>query len=216
MVTSSTHDVVAPEATSTKYVALTFDDGPYGTSTREILNILKEKRVHATFFILGKNVQEFPDEAQREVQEGHEIGNHSYDHSMQLPQMAAADFSANLDRAESAIATSTGLHATLFRPPYGALSPTMRQVLKTDGYSTVLWNVDPTDWDYANSPSDQIIQRVLKAVKPNSVILLHDGRDTQVDFPRDNTVNALPTLIDDLRAEGYEFLTVSELRARSS
>ena len=209
---STSTETTTESSTSTKFVALTFDDGPYGTSTREILDILKEKSVHATFFLLGKNSQEFPDEPLREVTEGHEIGNHSFDHSMQLPSMTAAQFSANLDQAETAIATSTGIHPTLFRPPYGALSTTMRQVLKTKGYSIALWNVDPTDWNYVSSTSVQVVQRILSAVKPNSVILLHDGRDTQINAPRDNTVNALPTLIDDLRAQGYEFLTISELR----
>jgi peptidoglycan/xylan/chitin deacetylase (PgdA/CDA1 family) len=199
------------EASAQKRIALTFDDGPYGTSTRQILDILKREGVHATFFVIGKQVEKFPDEVRRELTEGHVVGNHSYDHSMRLPEMTANVFKQNLDEAESIITSSTGFSPTLFRPPYGSLSDTMRQVLKTKGYRTVLWNIDPEDWNYDKSPSQAIIQRVLAAAKPEAIILMHDGRDTHVDYPRDNTINALPTLIETLKARGYTFVTLNEL-----
>lgn len=201
---------------STKLVALTFDDGPYGTSTRQILDILRDKQVRATFFILGKNTEKFPDQVRREVDEGHVIGNHSYDHSAKLPSLATSTFVADLKEAEQAITKASGLRPTLYRPPYGALSQTMRRALASEGYRNVLWNVDPEDWDYEKSPRAEIVKRILATVKPNAIILMHDGRDTHVDYPRDNTVTALPFIIDGLRARGYTFVTVDELLQTTS
>ena len=201
-------------ATSTqkKLIALTFDDGPYGTSTRQILDILKKENIHATFFVIGQNVLEFPEEVRREIQEGNIIGNHSFNHSKRLPKMTAEEFKIDLDRTEEIIASSTGIRPKLYRPPYGALSTPMRDVLAQEGYRTSLWNVDPNDWDYAHSPSDKIIHSVLDAVKPNSIVLFHDGRDTQINYPRDNTVTALPIIIEALKAQGYSFVTLDALR----
>ena len=195
----------------TKEVALTFDDGPYGTPTSEILSTLETDHVPATFFLIGKNVEEYPSLAKREVADGDLIGNHSYNHSMHLASATDASFQSNLDEAEQIIASTTGVHATFFRPPYGNLSLTMREVLAKEGYTIVMWNVDPRDWDFTNSSTTAVINRVLAHVKNDSIILLHDGRDTHVGYPRSNTVNALPTLINDLRARGYTFVTVDKL-----
>lgn len=166
----------------------------------------------ATFFVLGNNVWKFPEQVQREIREGHVLGNHSLDHSMDLPKMSAEEFRHNLDIAEDAIATTTGIRPTLFRPPYGALSQTMRAVLKQEKYRTVLWNIDPEDWNQ-DSSSDQIVQRILDAAKPNAIILMHDGRDTHVDYPRQNTIDALPRVIEELKERGYTFVSIEALTA---
>jgi chitin deacetylase len=79
-----------------------------------------------------------------------------------------------------------------------------------------LWNIDPEDWDYENSPADVVVERVLKNTKANSIILMHDGRDTKVDYPRDNTISALPVIIDSLRKKGFSFVTLDELERNSS
>lgn len=205
--------VVPVQSTTTtqKLVALTFDDGPYGTSTRQILDILKEKKVPATFFVLGMNVEKFPEEAKRIVQEGHLIGNHTYNHSMALPNLTAVKFALDLDKTERIIETATGQHAVWFRPPYGTLSDAMRAQLKKEGFLTALWNIDPEDWNYEKSPTKAIVANVLAHLKPDAIILMHDGRDTKVNYPRDNTVNALPILIDEIRAKGYTFVTVDRI-----
>jgi peptidoglycan/xylan/chitin deacetylase (PgdA/CDA1 family) len=201
----------AAASTQVKDIALTFDDGPYGGPTAAILNILENEQVPATFFLIGKNVAEYPILARREVADGDEIGNHSYDHATNLATMSSEAFLTNLTKAEDIIASTTGTHATLFRPPYGSISPTMRGVLQKEGYSVAMWTVDPKDWDFANSSSTAIIDRVLSHVKANSIILLHDGRDTHVGYPRSNTIDALPILIADLKAQGYTFVTVDTL-----
>jgi peptidoglycan/xylan/chitin deacetylase (PgdA/CDA1 family) len=201
-------------ATSTpplKEVALTFDDGPYGTPTSQILNTLEREHVPATFFLIGKNVKKYPSLAKREVADGDLIGNHTYDHAKNLASSTATFFQADLDKAEQIIASTTGIHPTLFRPPYGNISNTMRDVLSKEGYRVVMWDVDTRDWDFANSSTTAVVNRVLSQVKPNSIILLHDGRDTHKGYPRSNTVNALPIVIADLKAEGYTFVTVDKL-----
>lgn len=209
--TPPTSTVANPPVTSSKKIALTFDDGPYGTSTAQILAILKKENVHATFFVMGMRVEQYPDQAKQIVKDGHALGNHSYNHSQKLAKLSAKEFKNDLDRAEEVIEKTTGLHATLFRPPYGSLSQTMKDVLTQNGYTNYLWNIDPEDWNYASSTSAQIIERVLRRASPNAIVLMHDGRDTHNNYPRDNTVNALPVIIKKLKEQGYTFVTVDQL-----
>ncbi len=200
-------NILRPE----KDIALTFDDGPYGTSTEEVLAILNREHIHATFFLIGKNVLEFPAEARDELADGDIIGNHSYDHSEYLAQMAPAEFADNLTEAETAIASTTGVFPRFFRAPYGNTSPALLRELSDKGYVFVSWNSDPRDWDYANSPSDQILKTVLASATPNGIILLHDGRDVLKNYPRDNMIAALPQIIASLKSEGYTFVTLEAL-----
>jgi peptidoglycan/xylan/chitin deacetylase (PgdA/CDA1 family) len=204
--------VVTPTPTlPTKEIALTFDDGPYGTSTQAVLDILEREQVPATFFLIGKNVEEYPSLAHEIVQDGNEVGNHTYDHTKSLTKMSWSQVSEELILTDVAIASSTGVHTRLFRPPYGSITRKLRRELRVDGYTTVLWNADPRDWDAASSTSASIIQYVLHHLKTHIILLLHDGRDTKVGYPRDNMINALPTVIQDLKQKGYTFVTVDAL-----
>ena len=99
----------------------------------------------------------------------------------------------------------------MFRPPYGNISAQMYGKLSHDGYTTILWNDATEDWDYKNSPSKFIEKIIIQNAKPNGIILLHDGRDTQVNYPRDNTVGALPYIIEQLKKEGYTFVTADKI-----
>ena len=157
-------------ATSTKEIALTFDDGPYGTSTAEVLSILEKEHVHATFFLIGKNVAEYPALARREVADGDLIGNHSYDHSKTLAALSPAAFELNLLKAQLSIASTTGISPTIFRPPYGLLSDTMRKILVKDGFQIDMWTIDTEDWNYQKSPSALIIKDVLAQARSESVV----------------------------------------------
>ncbi len=198
-------------ADTTKLVALTFDDGPYGTSTQQVLDILKKEQVHATFFLLGKNTLEYPGLAREIVQDGHMVGNHTFDHPKNLSTMSTAGVISELSRTEDIIASTTGVHATLFRAPYGKLNKKLRTLIRQQGYTLVPWNVDPRDWDYKHSSSSAIENHILTHLKNHMNIILHDGRDTHVGYPRDNMTTALPLIIEGLKQRGYTFVTADKL-----
>lgn len=199
---------------SPKLVALTFDDGPYGEATNQILDILKKERVYATFFLLGKNVEKYPAITKRIVNEGHVIGNHSYSHSGLLSKMPTVDFQADVRHAENLIESATGLHPRYYRPPFNSHTPGMDQQLKDMGYFVVLWDAGTTDYDQSTSSEtivEQIIGKTLKGKKHQHIILLHDGRDVQIGYPRQNVIQALPQIIRQLEERGYRFVTVEQI-----
>ncbi len=193
-----------------KYVALTFDDGPYGTSTDAILTILEREKVPATFFLIGKNAKLHPDEIRREIADGDVVGNHSFSHTRALPSEATTTLRVDVSRAEEIIATTTGLIPELFRAPYGATSPNMVGEIEHEGYTVVGWDIDTKDWVNTNS-STTIIATVMNNIRPNNIILFHDGHETGASYSRNNTIEALSTLIEDLRAKGYTFVTVDKI-----
>ena len=187
--------------TSQKVVALTFDDGPLTESTPMILHILKEKNVKATFFTVGERIKQFPELVRQEVAEGHEVGNHSYSHP-RLTTQSKKQIEDELLQTEKLILT-VAPQPTLFRPPEGFFNDTILQLARDNGYLIILWSIDTNDWRYP--PVGDIVDSVLKDVKPGSIILLHDGK-----YPS-STPEALGFIIDSLKARGYEFVTVSEL-----
>jgi cellulose synthase/poly-beta-1,6-N-acetylglucosamine synthase-like glycosyltransferase/peptidoglycan/xylan/chitin deacetylase (PgdA/CDA1 family)/spore germination protein YaaH len=199
-------------------VALTFDDGPDATWTPRILDVLKRENVPATFFIIGENGQENPALVKRIVAEGHDIGNHSYTHP-NLGEMPGRVTDLELNATERLIESLTGRSTILFRPPYfGDAEPqTSDEVEPIEragrlGYLTVGLHVDPDDW--ATPGVDKIVQTAVDGVTTQStdfdqrgqIVLLHDGGGD-----REQTVEALPRIIETLRARGYRFVTVSEL-----
>lgn len=198
------HDprTITQVSTSHKIVALTIDDGPHYKTTPEILAVLKEKNVHATFFVLGANVDERPDILAQEAADGHEIAIHGYHHNS-LARISQAHIREELEQTEKAIRKAVSLRPVLFRPPGGEYNDTVLSTAREKGYSIILWNIDPKDW--TRPPVQTVINTVLKAIVPGSIILLHDG---QYPLP---TPKVLAILIDRLREQGYEFVTVSEL-----
>lgn len=185
-----------------KCIALTFDAGP-GPHTPQLLDILKEKKVHATFFLLGKNhVIPHPDLVKREADEGHEIGNHTWTHE-RLDKLPADKIREELVRTQDAIKAVTGRTPTLMRPPQGGTNDTVHEVTKSLGLSEVLWNA--TASDYKTTDTELIGDRILKQATRDGIILLHDIYD--------GTVPAVPRIIDELQARGYTFVTVPQLLA---
>lgn len=187
--------------TSRKVVALTIDDGPHYKTTPKVLAILKEKQVKATFFVLGKNVEHFPKLLVQEVNDGHEIGSHTYSHRSLL-KLKPNRLTEEFEKAEKAVA-GTAPKPTLFRPPNGFYNSQVIETAHQRGYTVVLWSIDPRDWSCP--PKEIIVERVLKEIKPGSIVLLHDG---QYPLP---TPEALGILIDRLREQGYQFVTISDL-----
>jgi len=184
-------------------VAMTFDDGPHPKLTPKLLDLLKERGIKATFFVIGKCVAEFPDIAKRIVDEGHEIANHSWSHP-QLTKLSQSAFAAEIAQTNEAIEKATGVRAVTMRPPYGAINTTLTKRLNEEyGLSVILWSVDPLDWKIRKS--DHVSSHIIKNAAPGSIILAHDIHPS--------TVDAMPTALDALQAKGYKFVTVSELIA---
>lgn len=203
-------DIIRQGTPHFKYAALTFDDGPDAIYTPEILDILKEKKVKATFFLVGKNVKDYPKIAQRIAEDGHNIGNHTYSHKSLIPLSSRKTVSEIKD-AEKVIEEVTGIRTTLFRPPRGVYSKFSRKFLKDERYTIVLWNLSAVDW--AELAPSNIVKNVTKKAEPGAIILLHDSGDliTHKGGDRSATVEALPDIIDNLRKNGYEFVTIEQL-----
>lgn len=202
--------VLAHVQTDQPVVALTFDDGP-SPHTAEVLDILARSQVKATFFVIGQNVERHPDLARRIVAEGHAIGNHTYSHPLWAAAETPGRVAQELDDAAAAIQEATGIYPTLFRPPHGWRSPWMVHLAHRKDYLVVTWSVSPDDW---RRPSPQVVVgRVLRQVQPGAIILLHDGLETRASPPMQNTVDALPAIIERLVAQGYRFVTIPELMA---
>jgi peptidoglycan-N-acetylglucosamine deacetylase len=182
--------------------ALTFDDGP-SPDTARILDILKEKKVKATFFLCGAAVERYPDIARRIVAEGHELGNHTYSHPY-LHLKSRASIAAEIDRAQDAIEAATGVRPAYFRPPHGVRWFSLWPVLEERGMTLALWNSFPTE---GASPAGEIVERAMARLVPGAIILLHDGREARPHGQdlRPATVEALPRIIDGARAKGFEF-----------
>ena len=201
------HDQTAgPQAvkqipTGQKVVAFTFDDGPHPGTTPELLRILRDGGVKATFFVLGSNAERHMGLLRQIVAEGHEIANHGYSHKF-AKDMNLADYLAEVDRTETLVSTVTA-RPVLFRPPGGSYNDRLVAALQQRGYTTVLWSVDARDW--SRPPADQVVKTVKEGVKPGSICLFHDG---QQDLP---TPQAVARLIGTLGAQGYRIVTVSEL-----
>jgi len=186
-------------------VALTFDDGPSFPYTGQILDILRERGVTATFFLCGRNVERHPEIARRIVAEGHTIGNHTYSHP--FPYFRRRSFiAAEIDRAQDAIERVTGHRPQIFRPPFGARWLGMHDVLRERSLPLINWSDTGYDW----REGVDVASETLKHLRPGSIILLHDGSRVypphQVD--QSKTVSALPTIIDGARQAGLNFVSV--------
>lgn len=183
-------------------IALTFDDGPHPKYTEEILDILAEYNVKATFFVIGENVAAYPELVEREMAEGHEIGNHTQTHP--IGSSSEEKLEKEVLLCESAIDEVLDRRPYLFRPPGGVLNETIMGIARRHHYDVVLWSIDTRDW--AHTPSDKIVSGVMKNIDGGDIILMHDF--ISKDSP---TPEALRILIPKLLEEGYQFVTVSEL-----
>lgn len=189
-------------------VALTFDDGP-SPATEEILRILDGYHIKATFFLIGENAARHPGGAARIVAGGHCLGNHTWSHPLLAPVESGGRLGREIDDAQRAIRQATGVAPELFRPPHGWRSPAMMRECGKRHLTVVTWTVDSCDWK--GVPADEVVRRVLKEASPGSIILLHDGRGIVASPNAENTVEALPRIIEGLAHRGYRFATVADL-----
>ncbi|MEG4231117.1 polysaccharide deacetylase family protein [Microcoleus sp. Pol11C3] len=184
-----------------KAIALTFDDGPWPTTTTQILDILKENNIKATFFWVGRYLQTYPKIGKQVAAAGHAIGNHTWNHQyIQYNEDGAA---REIDRTSSLIEELTGIQTSMFRPPGGILNNGLAAYAQKKNYTVVMWSADSFDW---RSLTESLMDNVMRQAHSGGIVLMHDGGGN-----RSRTVKVLPDIIARLRKEGYIFVTVPEL-----
>ena len=188
-----------------KLVSLTFDDGPESELTPQILDILDEYNIRATFFVIGQNAARNMDVLKDIHARGHEIGNHSWSHKY-MPKISKRSKESEILKTEELLIDVFGEHTPIFRPPYGAVKTQDKQLIDSLGYKIVNWSVDTRDW--AGTSGDQMMKYVKQQLKPGGIILMHNSGNTKAVK---NTVDTLPIMIDWLIEQGYEFATVTEI-----
>ncbi|AFZ25093.1 putative xylanase/chitin deacetylase [Cylindrospermum stagnale PCC 7417] len=188
---------------SDKVIALTIDDGPWPKTTLEMLDILKQNDVKATFFWVGSALEAHPEIAKRVVAEGHAIGNHTWHHWYR--KMDEATAKSEIERTAQLIYKTTGVKTSLFRPPGGFLNNGLAAYAKSQKQSVVMWSLTSADTDPHAKPQ-AFVNNVLKGAKPGAIVLMHDGGGD-----RYRTVKALPEMISGLKQQGYRFVTVPQL-----
>ena len=191
-----------------KQIALTYDDGPNDPHTLQLLDVLAKHSVRATFFMIGRYVQQRPDIARAVAQAGHVIGNHTFTHPL-LIFKSEAQTRMQLVECHQALEDAIGEHSNLFRPPFGGRRPATLRVARELRLQTVMWNVTGHDW---NAPPAAVIEKkVARQMQGGDVILLHDGGHRAMGADRAPTVVATDRLIASCQAEGYEFVTIPEM-----
>ena len=182
-------------------VALTFDDGPNPQYTPKLLELLKNKGVHGTFFLLGDCAAKNPGMVQEIVAGGNEVGSHTWSHK-QLPSLPVPKINEELDKTAQAIKDASGVDVTLLRPPYGMSNKKVEQICDEKGLKIIDWSVDTNDWRKEHT-SQMMVADIMKNTRDGAIILMHDRHD--------KTIETTEQVVDQLRAKGFQFVTVSEL-----
>jgi len=188
-----------------KQLALTYDDGPNDPHTQRLLDMLARHGVHATFFLIGRYVQQRPDIVRALVEAGHVVGNHTFAHPL-LVFKSAREVRSELAHCDRALTDAVGDHSNLFRPPFGGRRPAVLRIARQLGLQPIMWNVTGYDWNATSA--EQIQRKVVSKVRGGNVILLHDGGHLAFGTDRSFTVTATDRLISRYKSEGYEFVTI--------
>jgi peptidoglycan-N-acetylglucosamine deacetylase len=206
---TSTHlassKAVQLKAVGSKAIALTFDDGPWPTTTARIASALKRLDAQATFFVLGSQIRGRAKLMRTVVAGGSIIGVHSWNHAI-MSRRSSATNRSDLARCKRAVRGAIGTTPRWFRPPYGSTSASLRKAASQEGLRQVIWTVDTLDWKIRNKSS--VASRALRGARNGGVVLMHDGGG-----PRGATAAAVPTIVAKLRKKGYDFVTLNELAA---
>jgi len=193
-----------------KRVAITFDDGPNGEYTLQILQILKDHHIKATFFFPGKNLERQPDIAKKALEGGNLIGNHTYGHP-HLNELKPYEISWQIGKSEEIFREVLGIRPAFFRAPYGELDQAAEEILKVRSYNIVDWDRECYSRDWRDISAQEIADITTARAKDGSILLLHDGRNVRESEPRDNVVEALPMVISILQGKGFEIVRLDEL-----
>ena len=186
----------AVEVSEKPKIAITFDDGP-SVYTEELLDGLKDRGVKATFFVIGKSAVSYPDIVKRESNEGHLVGNHTYNH-VEITKIGDKKAREEIEKTNTVLKEMLGKEIEYVRPPFGAWKKKLEQEMNV---LPVMWSIDPLDWTTENV--DEIVNKVVTEAKENDIILLHDCYQS--------SVQAALRIIDILQKEGFEFVTADEL-----
>lgn len=197
-------EAVEAEPIEFKPIALTFDDGPDATWTLQILDILRSYQVEASFFVVGLQVEKHPEVLLQILEDGHLIGNHTFAHE-DLTKLSTDQIQQTIDHNAELIYDTIGMRPTLFRAPYGALNNHVKEALEGLGYKHTGWTIDTKDWQGISS--EEIVESVKQGAAPGGIILQHSLGGQKIE----QTVKALPEIIEYLHSEGYTFVTVDKL-----
>jgi peptidoglycan/xylan/chitin deacetylase (PgdA/CDA1 family) len=196
-----------------RQLALTYDDGPNDPHTLSLIEVLSRHNVRATFFMMGRYVQQRPDIVREIAQAGHIIGNHTVTHPL-LTFKSEGEIGKELSDCRTALHDAVGEHSKLFRPPFGGRRPAVLRIVREQGLTPVMWNVTGYDWNAP--PASNIEQKCAKQIRGGDVILLHDGGHQQLGADRSQTVLATDRLIRRCKSEGYDFVTIPQMLEEKS
>ncbi len=184
-----------------KKISLTFDDGPYLEFTPQVLDILRENQIQATFFCIGQNVEKYPELIKRITEEGHTLGNHSFTHSQFIDFKTSEGWKKEIENTDQIIFDLTGKKPSLFRPPYGITTPHLAKVIKQTKHKVIGWTVRP--YDTVEQPTEKIIQKLKSKTQDGNIILLHDTHS--------RIIPVLQEIIPYFKSKNYTFVTVNQL-----
>ena len=198
---------------SSRQIALTYDDGPNGPHTLRLLEVLARHGVHATFFLIGRYVQQRPEIAREIAQAGHVVANHTFTHPL-LTFKSETQIRNELSGCRAALQDAIGEHSNLFRPPFGGRRPAVLRIARQLRLEPVMWNVTGYDWNAP--PAEAIERKVAKQIRGGDVILLHDGGHKQMGADRSQTVIATDRIVERYQGNGCEFVTIPQMMAKSA
>ncbi len=203
--------VIRSGSKNNKKIALTFDDGPDPNYTPGILDILKKENIKATFFIVGKKIEAYPELTERIVKEGHDFGSHTFNHKNLILAKATTVLN-ELSKTDWAIWKKTGKRPLYFRPPFGLYNPRVNRVASGFGYKIILWTLSSEDW--RGLSVKKIAKRIISKVRPGNIILFHDSTFYNLYNKKNkdyNIIEAMSEIIKKLKDQGFKLVTISEL-----
>jgi peptidoglycan/xylan/chitin deacetylase (PgdA/CDA1 family) len=195
-----------------KRLALTYDDGPNDPYTQQLMEVLARHGVRATFFLIGRYVQRRPEIVRELVKAGHVVGNHTYTHP-NLAFQSETQVRTQLRACRQVLEDAVGASSNLFRPPFGGRRPAVMRILKEEGLDPIMWSI--TGYDWSPTTPERIEKHVLRQLRGGDVILLHDGGHVEMGADRSHSVAVTDRLITRFKAEGYEFVTIPEMKKQS-
>ena len=199
--------VISSGTVHDKWIALTFDDGPYPPYTDRLLDVLKAKRIHATFFLVAKQAQQYPELVQRMTAEGHTVGLHAFRHRDFL-KLTEEEKRKDLEQGKNLLRDITGKNPVYWRPPHGFRDFSVMETAAAQNLTVVNWSVIPRDW--TGIDSREIFRRVMGKAEDGAIVLLHDGDSPGYKASRQATVDAVDPLIDSLREKRYHLVSLEE------